>query len=116
MVTIIDFAKRQNKEGQKFNALIIQGGIELVKSQKTGGWYVTSKRASITSTFDDATYQSLIGQQIPGTIQKVVTEPYEYVVKDTGAVLTLTHRWVYLKEGESLKEKVVAAEKVAMPA
>ena len=115
MVTIVDFVKRRNKEGKEFNALILQSGIELVKSRETDRWYATSKRASITSTFDDAMCQGLIGQQIPGSVQRIETEPYEFTVKDTGEVLSLTHRWVYLNEGEVLAAQVVAPEKVAMP-
>jgi hypothetical protein len=115
MVTIVDFVKRQNKEGKEFNALILQSGIELVKSHETGRWYATAKKASITSTFDDATCQNLIGQQIPGSVQRVESEPYEFTVKDTGEVVTLTHRWIYLREGETIEEKVIAQEKVAMP-
>ena len=115
MVTIVDFVKRQNKAGDDFYALILQGGIELVKSQDTGRWYATAKKASITSTFDEDFCRGLIGQQIPGTVQRVSCEPYEFTVKDTGEVLTLTHRWVYLKEGESVEEKVIADSKVAMP-
>ena len=115
MVTIVDFVKRQNKEGKDFNALILQGGIELVKSKDSGRWYATAKKASITSTFDDAMSQTLIGQQIPGSVQRVACEPYEFTVKDTGEVLTLTHRWVYLKKDEAIEEKVVAESKVAMP-
>ena len=115
MVTIVDFVKRQNKEGQEFNALILQGGIELVKSQETQRYYATAKKASITSTFDDAMCQSLIGQQILGSVQRVATEPYGFTIKETGEILTLTHRWVYLKEGEAISEQVVADSKVAMP-
>jgi hypothetical protein len=115
MVTIVDFVKRQNKLGENFNALILQSGIELVKSQETGRWYATAKKASITSTFDDAMCQSLIGQQIPGSVHRVECEPYEFTNKETGEVLTLTHRWVYLKEGETIEEKVIADSKVAMP-
>jgi hypothetical protein len=48
-------------------------------------------------------------------VQRVSCEPYEFTVKDTGEVLSLTHRWVYLKEGEALTEKVVAEQSVAMP-
>jgi hypothetical protein len=115
MVTVCEVIKRKNKEGVEFNALILQGGIELVKSRETGSWYATSKRASITSTFDDATAQSLIGTQIPGSIKRVETEPYDFVVKDTGEVLELTHRWQYDKEGETIEEKVIADSKVVMP-
>ena len=115
MVTIVDFVKRQNKEGKEFNALILQSGVELVKSKETGNYYATSKKASISSTFDDATCQNLIGQQIPGSIQRVESEPYEFTNKDTGEVLLLNHRWVYLKEGETMEEKVIADSEVAMP-
>ncbi len=115
MVTIVDFVKRQNKEGKEFNALILQGGVEFVRSLKTGRYYATAKKTSITSTFDDAMCQSLIGQQIPGSVQRVECDPYEVALKETGEVLTLYHRWEYLKEGEELTAQVVAREKVAMP-
>ncbi len=115
MVKIVDFVKRTNKDGKEFNALILQSGIELVKSRDTGRWYATAKKTSITSTFDDAMCQNLIGTEIPGSVQRVECEPYEFTVRETGEVLALTHRWVYLNEGEVLAAQVVAAEKVAMP-
>ena len=115
MVKIIDFVKRTNKEGIAFNSLILQSGIELVKSRETGRYYATAKRTSITSTFDDAMCQSLIGTQIPGSVQRVDTQLYDFTVPGTREVLKLTHRWVYLKEGESVQEKVIADSKVAMP-
>ena len=115
MVKIVDFVKRQNKEGKEFNALILQSGIELVKSQETQRWYATAKKASITSTFDENYCRSLIGTQIPGTVQRVECQPYDFTIKDTGEVVTLTHRWQYAKEGEVLAAQVVAPEKVAMP-
>ena len=115
MVKIVDFVKRTNKEGNEFYALILQSGIELVKSRDTGRWYATAKRASITSTFDEAMCQSLIGQEIPGSVQRVECEPYDFTIKDTGEVLTLTHRWQFVNEGEILAAQVVAPEKVAMP-
>ena len=115
MVTIIDFVKRRNNKGEEFNALILQSGIEIVKSRETGRYYATAKRTSITSTFDDAMCHSLIGTQIPGSVQRVDTQPYDFTVPGTREVLKLTHRWVYLKEGESVEEKVIAETKVAMP-
>jgi len=115
MVTIIDFVKRQNSEGKEFNALVLQSGIELVKSKETGSYYATSKKASISSTFDDATCRTLIGKEIPGSVLRVDCEPYEFTNKETGEISTLTHRWVYLKEGETIEEKVIAESKVAMP-
>ena len=115
MVTIVDFVKRTNLDEVEFNSLILQGGIELVKSRQTGRYYATAKKTSITCTFDDAMCQSLLGTQIPGSVQRVASEPYEFVVRSTGEILTLTHRWVYLKDGETLEETVIADSKVAMP-
>jgi hypothetical protein len=115
MVTIVDFVKRKNSMGEEFNALILQSGIEIVKSQESGRYYATAKKASITSTFDDATCQGLIGTQIQGSIQRVESEPYPFTDPATGQIINLTHRWIYQKEGETVEEKVVAPEKVALP-
>jgi len=102
MVNFVDFKKRTNKEGENFNALILTGGIDLVKSKETGNYYATSRKASISCTFDDLTCQELIGQKLPGSVQRVPCEPYEYVNKETGEVIQMTTRNVYLKEGETL--------------
>ena len=115
MVTIVDFIKRKNSKGDDFNALVLQSGLELIKSRTTGRYYATAKKTSIPSTFDDAMCQSLIGTQISGSVQRIESEPYDFTVPNTGEVLKLTHRWVYLKEGEVLAAQVVAPEKVAMP-
>ena len=115
MVTIIDAVKRVNKDGESFHALILQGGIELVKSQESGRFYATAKKASITSTFDEQTAKSLIGQKIPGSVKKTTCEPYEFTVKETGEVVTLSHRWEYTKEGELMEERILSNKEVAMP-
>lgn len=103
MVRIVDFKERKNSDGETFFALILQGGIELVKSTETGNTYATAKRSSITSTFDKATCESLIGSELPGSIQKVKVEPYQYISPESGEILQLDHRWMYSKEGETLE-------------
>ncbi|MEN8123331.1 MAG: hypothetical protein ABFS35_23540 [Bacteroidota bacterium] len=106
MVTILDFKVRMNGEGEPFNALIVQGGIELVKSKETGLFYATAKKASIPSTFDEKTCESLIGQELEGTVQRVDCEPYEITNEETGEVMELSHRWVFVKDGESVEQAV----------
>ena len=113
MVTIVDYAKRTNREGEEFNALILQSGLELVKSKETNNYYATAKRTSITSTFNENTCEKLIGTEIPGSIKRIDCEPYEYTIRETGEVITLTHQWVYLKEGETIEEKILEEEVVA---
>ena len=106
VVRIVDFKVRMNGEGEPFNALIVQGGIELIKSKDTGMFYATAKKASIPSTFDDNTCESLIGQELPGTVQKVECEPYSFTNEETGEVIELDYRWVFVKEGETAGQAV----------
>lgn len=106
MVRIIDYVKRQNNAGEDFFLLVLQGGLQLVRSQETGRFYATMKQATISSTFDEDTCKSLIGEEFPGSIVKVETDPYEYTVQETGEVITLSHRWEYQREGDTLKEIV----------
>ncbi len=93
MVKIIDYRVRTNSAGEEFCALLLQGGLEMVKSKETGNYYATAKSASITSTFTEEQCKGLIGQEIPGSIVKVQCDPYEYTIKDTNEVISLTHRW-----------------------
>lgn len=106
MVTIVDFALRTNREGEDFYALILQGGIEMVKSKETERYYATSKKCSIPSTFDELTCQALIGEKIPRTIHRQECEPYEMTFKETGEVVELSHRWIYLPEGATLEDAI----------
>jgi hypothetical protein len=106
MVRIIDYTKRQNSAGEDFFLLVLQGGLQLVKSKETNRYYATMKQASMSTTFDENTCKSLIGEEIPGSIVKVETEPYEYTVPETGEVITLSHRWEYVKESDKLAEIV----------
>lgn len=110
MVTVIDFAKRQRTDGKEFIALILQGGLEMVRSKQTDRYYATVKKCSISSTFDEETAKMMIGERIPGTIQKQSCEPYPYVVKETGEVLELNFRWVYLPEGATMEEAIFEGE------
>lgn len=106
MVTIINYKQRQKEDGSTFYVLEVQGGIEMVMSQTTNQFYATSKKASITSTFDEITCQALIGTQMQGSIIKEECEPYEYTVKDTGEVIVLHHRFVYSAQEPGAKNTV----------
>lgn len=104
MVTIINFKERNKEDGTSFFVLELQGGIELVQSQKTGQFYATAKKAYISSTFDELTCKALIGTQMQGEIEKVECEPFEYTVQETGEIIILSHRYQYVQE-ETVKAK-----------
>lgn len=102
MVRISNYIKRTTEEGKDFFVLELQGGIEMVKSQETSKFYVTARKATISSTFDEQTCKALIGTELSGAIQKVVCDPYEYTVKETGEIITLSHRYEYVEENASI--------------
>ena len=98
MVRIVNYQKRTTEEGKVFFTLDLQGGVEIVQSQETGKSYMTARKASMSCTFDELTCQSLIGTELPGSVRKVECEEYEYTIKDTGEVITLSHRFEYVEQ------------------
>ena len=98
MVRIVNYQKRTTEEGKEFFTLELQGGIEVVKSQETGKSYMTARKASMSCTFNELTCQSLIGTELPGSVRKVDCEEYAYTIKDTGEVITLSHRFEYVDQ------------------
>lgn len=112
MVKIVNYVKRQTEDGKVFFVLELQSGMVMVRSQKTGLYYATAKKASITSTFDEETCKTLIGTEIEGKILKVVSEPYQYTIKETGEILTLTHKYAYYQEHEMASDEDKAIQKL----
>ena len=104
MVTIVDYKTFENDDEEKFHVLIVQGGLEAVKSKETGQTYFTAKTARVSCTFDENTCKSLIGTEIPGTIKKVEVEPYEMINSQTGEVAMYSKRNVFIGEGENEEE------------
>jgi hypothetical protein len=98
MVRIVNYQKRTTEEGKVFFTLELQGGIEIVKSQETGKQYITARKANMSCTFDELTCQSLIGTELPGSVRKVNCEEYDYTIKETGEIITLSHRYEYIEQ------------------
>ena len=103
MVRIVNYQKRTTEEGKEFFTLELQGGIEVVKSQETGKNYITARKASMSCTFDEFTCQSLIGTELPGSVQKVNCEEYKYTIKETGEIISLSHRFEYVEREEPVQ-------------
>lgn len=113
MVKIVDFKTYQSDEGKEFCTLIVQGGLEAVKSQETNKTYLTARTARMSCTFNQAVCKSLIGTDLPGTIKKVEVDPYEYTNKSSGEIITLSHRYEYMTEEENIvKDNVLKKEEV----
>ncbi len=112
MVTVKEIKKAKNSQDEKFYGLIVQSGAVAVKSKKTGRIYLTAKTAFVATTFDEQTATSMIGMEFEGTIKKVVTDPYEYTIEETGEVIMLSHRWEYSDPALEMEEQVVEEEAV----
>jgi hypothetical protein len=95
MVRIIKSKTSQNAEGKPFVSLKLEGDPETVQSMQTGRMYLTARTCYISTTFDETTANSLIGKELPGTIERVLSEPYDYKVESTGEVISLSHRYEY---------------------
>ena len=106
MVTIVDFQTRKTSEGKEFGVLILQGGIETVKSQKTGKSFMTARKVSIPCTFDEQSARTMIGTKLPGQIEKVECEPYDYKLPDSGEVVKLTYKYEYNESPSNIEENV----------
>lgn len=104
MVTIIDAVQRKNSANETFTALIISGGVEMVKSQK-GKFYATTRKASVPSTLELKLAKSMIGEKMPGTIIKKPCDPYLFTT-DKGETIELDFTYEYSEQSANLEEAV----------
>ena len=97
MVTVINALKRTSAKGD-FMVLELMGGIEMVQSQTTGKFYATARKCTVPSSFTEPVAMAMIGSQMPGMVERVKSEPYDYTVKETGEVIKLAHTYEYRPE------------------
>lgn len=108
MVKIVDYKIRKNEKGEEFFALIIESGLETVKS-KEGNTYFTSRKAGVPSTFNEEKCKELIGEQLPGRIIRVPSEPYEYQI-DSGETIILDFKYSYECEPASIEDNIFSED------
>jgi len=101
MVTVIGYNIRTQKDNEQktYISLELEGDIEMVQSQSTGRFYATVRRCAISSTFDQLTAERMVGKQMPGSIERIPCEPYDYTIEATGEVMKIGYRWGYVPEG-----------------
>ncbi len=106
MVSIINYKSATNADNEEFFLLQVMGGVESVISKETGRAYLTARKATVSTTFDEETCKGLVGQKLPGGIEKVETEPYMYTIEATGEEIELSHRYQYNSSLQSMEEAV----------
>jgi hypothetical protein len=105
MVKIISVEERFTKKGD-FKVIVLQGKVEVAISQTTGRPYLTARKTSIPFTFSEEFAQSLVGTELPGNIDRVECEEYEFQVPGTKKKLKFTHRFQYNATPMVLEEVV----------
>jgi hypothetical protein len=112
MVTVTNFQQRSSTEGKPYFALELQSDdLEFIISQTTGRHYVTARKCWISSTFNEAMCQKMIGKSMVGSIAKVECQPYEFTIPETGEVITRQHRYDYSPTEQGSMEDVVLQSK-----
>lgn len=98
MVKIIGIKVSENKEGKEFISLKLQGGAESVQSLQTGKFYLTARTCYISCTFTQSVAEGFIGSELPGKVVRVNSDAYQYTIKETGEVISLSHRYEFIPE------------------
>lgn len=98
MVKVKNYHVRKNEDGEQYISLELEGDVAFVQSQNTGRFYATTRRCFMYAAMDESTAKALVGSQLPGTIERVAAEPYNYTVPETGEVKTLNYTYQYRPE------------------
>ena len=107
MVTIVAMEKRTNKaKNQDFNVMLLQGDVEVVMSKTTGKPYLTARKTSIPCTFSEQFGQQLVGQSLPGIIERKECDPYEYQIPGSKKPISLNHTFQYSPDPVTVEEVV----------
>lgn len=95
MVKVKQYHVRKGNDGEKYISLELEGDVSFVQSQNTGRFYAATKRCFMYAAMDEQTAKALVGTQMPGTIERVPCDPYEYTVPETGEVKVLSYTYEY---------------------
>lgn len=68
--------------------------------------YLTARKTSIPCTFDEVMAKSLIGQTLPGEIERIEVDEYEFLIPGTKKKLKLSHSYQYSAEPVTIAEVV----------
>ena len=100
MVTIINYKVERSKSGEEYIRLQIQSDDLNVVTTESGSQYVNAPQATIISTISEEVAKTQLGRKLPGTIERIRTDPWTFTDRQTGEQKTLHHRYIYDPEGK----------------
>lgn len=104
MVTVVDYVKQQTEDGKEFIRLLLQGDDLTLCTTDAGRVYAKVSKASLIASISEEVAKQQVGKKLQGTIEKVASEPWTYVNKETGEQRILNYRYQY-NPGMSLVPK-----------
>lgn len=104
MVTITNYKEVETPDGRQFVSIELQSEPKLVQSSTTGNFYLTVNKTRVTTALSVDVCKTLVGQKLPGTVEKIQVEPYESINKETGEVKVLHHVFVYTPDEQSTQK------------
>ena len=96
MVQVLEVVERTSSKGNTFRVVIVGSDAQVVFS-KDGKPRVDAVKAGIPSNLPTEALKALIGNKLPGKIEKEKCEPYTFIGND-GTEITLDYRWQYVAE------------------
>lgn len=106
----------QKHDGTSFISLVLEGGVELVQSKNTGKFYAKGKKALMPTTLSEGAAIELVGSTIPGSIQRVSCDGYDFTIKDSGEVIRLYHTYLYSPDMEDVSVITSSSDELARQA
>lgn len=103
MVTITNYKEVQTEDGREFMSIELQSEAKLVQSPTTGNFYLAVNKTRVTTALSVDICKTLVGQKLPGTVEKIHVEPYDVVNKETGEVKTLHYINVYTPQEQTVQ-------------
>ena len=80
----------------------------ITRARKNGdGHYIDNVKCRMSAggmSEDKKACESVIGEILKGTIERVDCDPYQWTNKETGEEMELTHRYVYQPESQPVEE------------
>ena len=99
-VKIVGILRKTNlKTNTPYTVLVIQGNAVVLQSKATSRSYVSARKTTIACALDDDLAKSLIGQTLPGSIEKVACTPFE-VKLPTGKKVKISEKFQYFPQKE----------------
>jgi hypothetical protein len=78
----------------------------VIESKITGKPYLTARETSIPCMFSDEFAETMIGQSLPGTIERKECAAYEFIIPNTKKKIVLNHTFQYSQKPVTVEEVV----------